>query len=74
MLGILPSNKVGREKGAFLPVRDSYNCREAVCDSYNCREAVRNSSLSMKNLFFLKKKKVRIGTYILPLGHCNILR
>ena len=84
MLGILPSNKVGREKGAFLPVRDSYNCREAVCDSYNCREAVcdsyncreavRNSSLSMKNLFFFKKKKVRIGTYILPLGHCNILR
>ena len=74
MLGILPSNKVGREKGAFLPVRDSYNCREAVCDSYNCREAVRNSSLSMKNLFFFLKKKVRIGTYILPLGHCNILR
>ena len=62
VLGILPSNKVGREKGAILQVCDSCNCQEAVCDSYNhweavCdsynhREAVCDSSLSKKNLFF----------------------
>ena len=103
MLGILPSNKVGREKGAILQVCDSCNCqeavrdsynhweavcdsynhreavcdsynhREAVCDSYNHREAVCDSALSKKNPFFFKKK-VRIDTYMLPLGQCNIMR
>ena len=73
MLGILPSNKVGREKGAVLQVCDSCSCQEAVCDSYNHREAVCDSSLSKKNLFFFLKK-VRIDTYMLPLGQYNIMR